>query len=553
MNRLSRFPGFKARIAWFFAVGLAIAYLLSIAPVLAQNTTTAPVVLDGRQLFVVNQSGRYTAEQRADSVNRILEQKVEKATPPVLVTVNKSQDSLIIQADGTSVLTVTQEDVPPGKTAKEQAEIWAGRLEQAIREAQKQRSLGYIRNAILLSFGAVVLAIAGTWALSSLWNRWLKPFLSREPRGDQNARPPLTIEVGVQIILTSIRVALWLFSALYITNLFPQTRELSRNVTEAIVSSLVSKLIPLGESSFSVLDLLILVGLFTSLIILARTVKKLLRSRVLLFTGLSRGAQETVAIIATYTFIFLGSIVILQLWGLNLSSLTLFAGVLGVGIGLGLQGVAKEFISGLVLIFERPIQVGDFVKVGELMGTVERISVRSTEIRTLDAVSIIIPNSRFLEGEVVNWTHNSPVSRIQLPIGIAYGTSLSDVQSALMEITKGYPDILSQPAPKVLFRGFKEDCLNFDLLVWIDEPSKQFTIKSDLYFRLEPILRDRNIKLPVPQQDVHIRSGSLPVEMPTQLTDSLAQLSSSLAKWLEIQSDARSQDKSDRKNPPDTE
>ncbi|HEY9652968.1 MAG TPA: mechanosensitive ion channel domain-containing protein, partial [Coleofasciculaceae cyanobacterium] len=422
MNRLLHFPAFQTRIARFFGVGLAIAYLLSITPVFAQNNTTAPIVLDGRQLFIVNQSGRNTAEQRADNANRILLQNAEKTAPSVSVTVDTSKNLPIIQVDGTPVLTVTPEDVPPGKTPKEQADIWAGRLEQAIEEARRQRSLGYIRTAILLSVGVILLAIAGTWALGWLWKRWLKPFLSREPRGDQNARPPLTIEVGVQIILTSIRVALWLFAALYITNLFPQTRELSRKVTQAVVSSLVSKLIPLGESSFSVLDVLILVGLFTGLIILGRTVKKLLRSRVLLFTGLSRGSQETVAIIATYTLTFLGSIIILQLWGLNLSSLTLFAGVLGVGIGLGLQGVAKEFISGLVLIFERPIQVGDFVKVGESMGTVERISVRSTEIRTLDAVSIIIPNSRFLEGEVVNWTHNSPVSRIQLPIGIAYGT-----------------------------------------------------------------------------------------------------------------------------------
>ncbi|HEY9652128.1 MAG TPA: mechanosensitive ion channel protein MscS, partial [Coleofasciculaceae cyanobacterium] len=127
------------------------------------------------------------------------------------------------------------------------------------------------------------------------------------------------------------------------------------------------------------------------------------------------------------------------------------------------------------------------------------------------------------------------------------------VQSALIEITKDYPGILAQPAPKVLFRGFKDDSLQFDLLVWIDEPSKQFTVKSDLYFRLEPILRDRNIKLPVPQQDVHVRSGTLPVEMPPQLSDSLAQLSSSLAKWLEIQSNSLSQDKSKSNNSSDGE
>jgi small-conductance mechanosensitive channel len=285
-------------------------------------------------------------------------------------------------------------------------------------------------------------------------------------------------------------------------------------------------------------------------VFLAGTAKKLLRSRVLRLTGMSRAAQETVAQVATYGMIFLGTIVVLQLWGLDLSSLTIFASVIGVGIGLGLQGIAKEFISGLVLIFERPIRVGDFVNVGELMGTVERISVRSTEIRTMDEVSIIIPNSRFLEAEVVNWTHHSPVSRLKLPVGVAYGSNLSVVRSALIDAAKEHPDVLSEPAPRVFFKGFGDNSLDFDLLIWISEPPKQFRIKSDIYFRLEAILRHRHVEIPFPQRDLHIRSGSLPVEIPPHLAESLAQLSQGLAKWIEHQSTVQTQDGRDRNSTP---
>ena len=526
------------------AVAFAIAFLLSVPPVLAQgkDTPTAAIILDGRKLFEVSQSGRYNAEERADDTNRVLKQKVKTADPPVPVKIEEAQNLPIIKLDGAHLLTVTQEDAPPGRTAKEQAEIWAGRLDLAIQEAQKQRSQAYIRNAMLLSVGCILLAIACSYALGWIWCRWLKPILPRKVRDSEDTRPRLTLELGVRIILAAIRAAMFLFTALYITDLFPQTRELSRKITDTIVGSLVSELIPLGNSSYSVLDLFILIGLFTGVLILARTAKKVLRSRVLRLTGLNRSSQETVAQIATYAIIFLGTIVVLQLWGLDLSSLTIFASVLGVGIGLGLQGIAKEFISGLVLIFERPIKVGDFVNVGELMGTVERISVRSTEIRTLDEVSIIVPNSRFLEEEVVNWTHHSSLSRLKVPVTVAYGSDLTAVRGALIDAAKEHPDVLAEPAPRVFFKGFGDSSLNFDLLIWTAEPQKQFRLKSDLYFRIEAILRHRNIEIPFPQQDLHVRSGSLPLEISPQLVESLAQLSNGLTKWLERQSTVASQD-----------
>lgn len=544
MNRFLRFQSLVTLAIRIAALAIAIGCLLSVPPVLAQgkDTPTAPIILDGRRLFVVSQSGRYNAEERANDANLVLKQKVKTAEPPLPVKIDTGQNLPIIKVDGAHLLTVTQEDAPPGRTAKEQAEIWAGRLEQAIKEAQEQRKPIYIWKAIALSVGCVLLVLACSSALSWIWCCWLQPILPREARDSEHTRPRLTLKLAVQIILASIRAALFLFAALYITDLFAQTRELSRKITDTLVSTLVSELIPIGNSSYSVLDIFILIGLFTGVIILARTTKKVLRSRVLRLTGLSRGSQETVAQIATYGVIFFGTIVVLQLWGLDLSFLTIFASVLGVGIGLGLQGIAKEFISGLVLIFERPIKVGDFVNLGDLMGTVERISVRSTEIRTLDEVSIIVPNSRFLEKEVVNWTHHSPVSRIKVPVGVAYGSNLTAVRSALIDAAKEHSDILAEPAPRVFFKGFGESSLNFELLIWIAEPPKQFRIISDLYFRIETILRHRGIEIPFPQQDLHIRSGSLPLEISPQLAESLAQLSNGLAKWLEIQSKVADRD-----------
>ena len=544
MNRFLRFPSLVTLAVRIVAVAIAIGCLSSIVPVLAQgkDTPTAPIILDGRKLFVISQSGRHNAEERADDANRVLKQKIIASAPPVSVKLETRQNLPIIKVDGAHLLTVTEEDAPPGRTAKEQAEIWVGRLEQAIQEAQKQRKPTYIWKAILLSVGCVLLAITCSYGLGLLWRRWLQPLLPREERDSENTHPRLTLELAVRIIIACIRAALFLFTALYITDLFPQTRELSRLVTDTIVGTLVSELIPLGNSSYSVLDLFILLGLFTGVIILARTIQKLLRSRVLRLTGLNRGSQETVAQIVTYGIIFLGTIVVLQLWGLELSSLTIFASVLGVGIGLGLQGIAKEFISGLVLIFERPIKVGDFVNVGELMGTVERISVRSTEIRTLDELSIIVPNSHFLEKEVVNWTHHSPVSRLKVPMNVAYGSNLTAVRAALIDAAKEHPDVLTEPAPRVLFKGLGDSSLDFDLLIWIAEPRKQFLIKSDLYYRIEAILRHRHIEIPFPQRDLHVRSGSLPLDISPQLAESLAQLSSGLAKWLEKQSNVTSQD-----------
>jgi len=522
----------------------ALGGVLILVPVWAQTTSTAPIRVDGHRLFEVSQLGNYSARNRTEEANAVLEAAVASPKAPQVEVTERNQLP-IIRVDGRYLLTVTQQDALAGRTAEEQAELWAQRIRAAIQQAQYQRSPGYIRRALLFAASSILVAIALHWFLGRIWNRWLRQFMPQSMNDPETGRLPEGLELLLQSTLNLARAGMWLVTAVYLSNLFPLSRLWSRRILDTLVDSLASPVISLGEDSYSIVDLVVLIGLFLGLIILARSTKKLLRSRVLQVTKMSRGAQEAIAFLANYGLIFVGTLVLLQLWGLDLSSLTILASVLGVGIGLGLQGIAKEFVSGLVIIFERPVQVGDFVEVGkELMGTVERISIRSTEIRTLDQVSIIIPNSHFLESEVVNWSHGSPVSRLKLPVGVAYGSNPSAVRSALMEAVKEYPDILVDPMPRVWFKEFGESSLNFEVLVWISEPRKQFQIKSDLYFRIEAILRHRHIEIPFPQRDLHLRTGSLPVELSAKLEDSLVQLAEGLVTWFKHSANGSSQEKS---------
>ncbi len=211
-----------------------------------------------------------------------------------------------------------------------------------------------------------------------------------------------------------------------------------------------------------------------------------------------------------------------------MSSLTILASALSIGLGIGLQNIAKNFGSGLILVFERPIQVGDFIEVGDLNGTVERIGARSTEIRTLDRVSIIVPNSRFLDSEVINWSHGNPISRLHLPLGVAYGSDPQQVRTVLIESASGHPKVLASPAPSLLFKGFGDSSLDFELLVWTAEPDKQFLLKSDLYFLIYEVLNQNQIEIPFPQRDLHLRSGK--VEISSQLESALIGLADKLSK-----------------------
>ncbi|CDN12599.1 Potassium efflux system KefA protein / Small-conductance mechanosensitive channel [Richelia intracellularis] len=279
------------------------------------------------------------------------------------------------------------------------------------------------------------------------------------------------------------------------------------------------------KNTYSVVDILILVGLFLGLIILSGAATNLLRSRVLPVLRISLGIQEAIAVICRYALIGIGSVILLQVWGVDLSPLAILARALGVGIGFGFQDIAKNFGSGIVLLFERPIQVGDFVEVGQYMGNVEHIGSRSVVIITLYRVSIIVPNSRFLETEVINWSHQSPVSRIHIPVGVAYGSDIEKVKLALLDAANAHKDVLKSPTFQVFFQGFGDSALNFELLVWINNPSHQPAIKSEVYFLIAASMEKYQIEIPFPQQYLHVRSGDLPIKLSHQLEQPLLHLS----------------------------
>lgn len=523
-------------------LGLIMALWLALLsmPTWANSEQMAPVVLDGRQIFQVSSSEPFSAQERADWINSQLRAVVESQKPPE-VEVKQRNQSPILRINEHYLLTVTQQDVVLGNTPEEQAQIWIGQIRQAVNQAYQERSSQFLWQTSMLVVGIVLLAIALHWGLGRMWRFLLRkaPHLLGLEKSDrkleENQSQPL--KICLNLILLLARTTLWVAVVLYATNLFPVTRKWSYDVASTLMASFTSPILSLGKNSYSLTDLLILICLLLGLVIFAGTVANILESRILSATRMSRSTQKAIAIFAKYVLISIGAIVLLQVWGLELSSLTILASALSVGIGFGFQDIAKNFGSGLVLMFERPIKMGDFVEVGELMGVVKRIGGRSTEIRTLDEVSIIVPNSRFLETDVINWSHHNPISRIHLPVGVAYNSDVNTVRLALIEATKDHPEILPTPQPQVWFKGFGDSALEFELLVWIAQPSKHLRIKSDIYFRIEEALRRHKIEIPFPQQDLHLRSGTLPMELPPKLEQALVQLSKSLTNGKGMDSD----------------
>lgn len=489
---------------WVAAMGVAIAQ--------SPTIESEPVVLDGRPLFSVASTDQINADERADSISQELEGLVE-TSDGLTVTTETRNNAPVILVNDRYLMTVTQQDarLNDATSPQSQAQQWAALLNQDLRLAQEERSRTALSERMIISIGVLMAALVLHRLMGYLWRRSLRPMLqsmTTSPQEDGNT-PPAGLNLLLSALLTLIRLCLWFGVIIYITNLFPLTRRWSYFLRRQTLAGFVEPNLRLGQNEFSILSLLVLMGLLLGVVVLSGILTNFLRSRVLRLTGIDRGSREAISILVKYSFIFVGVVVLLQIWGLDLSSLALIASALGVGVGLGLQNIAKDFGSGIILVFERPIQVGDFVEFGTFQGTVEHIGVRSTEIKTLDQVSIIVPNSRFLEQEVINWSHRNPVSRIRLPVGVAYSSDPKTVKEVLIDVSHQNPQVLSTPPPLVFFKGFGDSSLDFELLVWITEPPKQLVIKSDLYFAIESALRARDIEIPFPQRDLHIRSGEL--------------------------------------------
>ncbi len=270
---------------------------------------------------------------------------------------------------------------------------------------------------------------------------------------------------------------------------------------------------PIPGVAISLLQIFLLVGLLILVFWISSRTKRFLFNRFLVHSGLDRSLQYAISQIASNVVLVVGIFVVLQNTGIHLEALTVFAGAVGVGIGFGLQNITSNFISGLVILAERPITIGDRVEVGGVTGQVQKIRARSTVLVTNDNITTIIPNQKFIDSPVTNWTYGDPKVRFRIPVGVAYGSDVEKVRATLIEAAAEDPHTLDDPAPSVFFVEFGSSSLNFELVAWSDEMShRPRRYQSDLNFAIDKKFREAGIEIPFPQRDLNIRSGILKVE-----------------------------------------
>jgi small-conductance mechanosensitive channel len=270
---------------------------------------------------------------------------------------------------------------------------------------------------------------------------------------------------------------------------------------------------PLPGVTLSLFQIFLLIALLIAVFWISSRTKRFLFNRFLAKSGLDRSLQYAIAQIVSNVVLIVGIFIVLDNAGIHLGALTVFAGAVGVGVGFGLQNIASNFISGLVILAERPITVGDRVEVAGIAGQVQHIRARSTVIVTNDNITMIVPNTKFIDSPVTNWTYGDPRVRFRLPVGVAYGSDVNKVREALLAAASENPNTLKDPAPSVFLEKFGENSIDFELVVWSSEMSyRPLRYRSDLNFAMEEKLREAGIEIAFPQRDLHIRSGVLKVQ-----------------------------------------
>ncbi len=290
-----------------------------------------------------------------------------------------------------------------------------------------------------------------------------------------------------------------------ITEIFEYLEELFGPVIRVFTTELFS----IGKTSITLISMITLIFSVVIVIFLANRFRNFLVNRILKRSKkIDPGLAQSIGTMTKYVILVIGFLIIIQTAGINLSTLGIVFGALGVGIGFGLQNITNNFISGLIIIFERPIKVGDRIQVGELDGDVVDIAARATTVLTNDNISVIVPNSHFIDNQVINWSHNDRKVRFKFPVGVSYQEDPRFVRRLLMEVAEENNGVLSKPAPDVLFDSFGDSALVFYLVVWTNSYTERpLILKSQLYYAILKKFRDNKIEIPFPQRDLHLKSG----------------------------------------------
>ncbi|MGA9774074.1 MAG: mechanosensitive ion channel domain-containing protein [Blastocatellia bacterium] len=265
-----------------------------------------------------------------------------------------------------------------------------------------------------------------------------------------------------------------------------------------------------GQFSVSIMSLFLLVLIIFLATRVSRYVRRFLENRVLpRFHHIDSGLRYTLLRILHYLIMILATLWAVKLgFSVDLTGIAVILGFLSVGVGFGLQYIASDLASGFILLFERPLRVGDRLKLGDIEGRVDSIRLRSTTMITNDDVTVIVPNSELVRNRVVNWSYCNRV-RIRIPVGAAYGSDVRKVTDALLEAARSAERTMKDPPAKVYLKSFGDSAIDFELLVWIDKPHDHQQIRSDINYEIERLFREQEIEIPFPQRDLHLRSSSI--------------------------------------------
>ena len=272
-----------------------------------------------------------------------------------------------------------------------------------------------------------------------------------------------------------------------------------------------------GRITVSVSSVIVGAIVFVLTLFIARTATTLIERRMASRHHIDPGLRYTICRLVKYLVITIGTLAALkQAFALDLTSIAVIFTALSVGIGFGLQYIASDIASGFILLFERPIRVGDRIIIGEDEGDVQSINLRTTVVTTNDRVTIIVPNSKLVSQRVVNWSYGDPRARIAIPIGVADDSDIDLVTNTLIDAAKDVPNVLADPQPRVQFLKFGDYSLDFRLLVWTNQPRRHIQIRSDINYRIAKLFRERSIRIPYPTQEFLLK-GAEPRELEASL------------------------------------
>jgi small-conductance mechanosensitive channel len=313
------------------------------------------------------------------------------------------------------------------------------------------------------------------------------------------------IKNRAQFLKSKVVVIMMLALALLWINYILQILRISE-IFYQFLDSILNTKISLGTATFSMGSVLLFFFIIWLSVIVSDMIKAILEDDILRRISLKKGVPRMISVIIRFSLISIGIFLAVSAIGMPLNQLTIIISAFSVGIGFGLQNIVNNFVSGVVLLFERPVQIGDTVEVSNLIGNVKSMGIRSSNIRTFDGAEVIVPNANLISNEVINWTLSDKKRRIEIFSGVAYGSDVYLVEKILLDILNQHPDILKEPEPLVLFNDLGESSLDFRLLFWTENYERWIIIKSEVIFKIHDALNEAKIKIPFPQRDLHIKT-----------------------------------------------